>query len=150
MLIKKLTGENIAEFRSLVEIFNHVFENNGAIVDATALKKLLDNPDFAVFVVLEHQQVIGGLTVYVLHSYYHPKPIAYIYDVGIHTPFQGKGYGKMLMKEVCKYFEQNGFDHAYVEAESDDVDAVQFYRKTPFTSELNAIHFTYDFDRVVK
>jgi aminoglycoside 3-N-acetyltransferase I len=59
--------------------------------------------------------------------------------------YQGKGFGKALMAEVCLFCKQNNFEDAYVEAESDDIDAVNFYRRTKFTTEMNATHFTYSF-----
>ncbi len=146
MSIKKLGKSDISEFAQLIRIFKKVFENDEAVANSELLGKLLSNPDFLVFVVIINNEVIGGLTVYVLHRYYHTKPIAYIYDVGIEPSFQGKGYGKALMAEVCNYCRQNGFEDAYVEAESDDIHAVEFYRKTKFSSETNATHFTYTFD----
>lgn len=147
MEIKMLDHHDVSDFRSLVEIFKHVFENEEPLSGNEQLGKLLSNPDFLVFVVRQNDQVVGGLTIYVLHRYYGSKPIAYIYDVGIAPEFQGRGLGKTLMAEVCKYCEDHGFEDAYVEAESEDQDAVDFYRKTKFSSELNAIHFTYTFDR---
>lgn len=144
MEIKKLNSGNLANFKSLIEIFKDVFENDEPIANDEQLGKLLTNPDFFVFVVLLNNEVVGGLTIYVLHRYYDTKPIAYIYDVGISPDFQGKGLGKALIAEVCNFCKQNGFEDAYVEAESDDIDAVSFYRKTKFSSEMNAIHFTYD------
>lgn len=145
MEIKKLTKNEISDFRNLIEIFTDVFENTERIPDNEYLSWLLSNPDFIVFVVKLNDNVVGGLTIYVLHRYYSVKPIAYIYDVGITSSFQGKGLGKALIAEVCKFCKQNNFEDAYVEAESDDIDAVNFYRKTPFSNEMNAIHFTYVF-----
>ena len=86
------------------------------------------------------------MTIYVLHRYHGTSPIAYIYDVGVTSAFQGRGLGKALIAEVCKYCKDHGFEDAYVEAESDDADAVNFYRGTRFSSEMNAIHFTYSFN----
>ena len=143
--IKKLNSDNLDEFKSLIEIFKEVFENVEPIADDEQLGKLLSNPDFFVFVVISDSKVIGGLTIYVLHRYFGTKPIAYIYDVGVSPDFQGQGLGKALIAEVCNFCKQNDFEDAYVEAESDDIDAVEFYRKTKFSSEMNAIHFTYDF-----
>jgi aminoglycoside 3-N-acetyltransferase I len=97
------------------------------------------------FVVKVNNKVVGGLTIYVLHGYYGTKPIAYIYDVGIAPEFQGKGFGKALIAQVCDFCKTNGFEDAYVEAERDDIGAVNFYRKTKFSNEINAIHFTYSF-----
>jgi aminoglycoside 3-N-acetyltransferase I len=147
MQIKKLEKGDISDFTKLIHIFKDVFENEEEVALPEQLEKLLSNPDFLVFVVSINDEVIGGLTIYVLQSYYHSKPVAYIYDVGIAPHFQGKGYGKALMAEVCNFCRQNGFEDAYVEAESDDIAAVEFYRKTKFSSEMNATHFTYSFNK---
>jgi aminoglycoside 3-N-acetyltransferase I len=144
MEIKKLNSNSLTNFKSLVKIFKEVFENDEPIADDEQLGKLLSNPDFFVFVVKSNNKVVGGLTIYVLHRYYGAKPIAYIYDVGVSPDFQGQGLGKALIAEVCNFCKQNDFEDAYVEAESDDIDAVEFYRKTNFSSEMNALHFTYD------
>ncbi len=144
MEIKKLNSDSLMDFKSLIEIFKVVFENDEPIANDEQLRKLLRNPDFYVFVVMSNSKVVGGLTIYVLHRYYGTKPIAYIYDVGVSPNFQGRGLGKALIAEVCNFCKENGFEDAYVEAESDDIDAVEFYRKTKFSSEMNAIHFTYD------
>ena len=87
--------------------------------------------------------MIGGLTVFILHVYYDEKPVAYIYDVGVKQSHRGKGVGKALMDFVTDYCQKNGFSEAYVETETDDVDAVRFYRKTDFSTEMQATHFTY-------
>ncbi|MCU0448703.1 MAG: GNAT family N-acetyltransferase [Bernardetiaceae bacterium] len=145
MEIKKLNYDEISHFKDLIEIFKSVFENEEQISDDEQLGKLLSDPSFVVFVARLDSKVIGGLTMYILHRYYGTKPVAYIYDVGISPDFQGQGIGKSLIAEVCKYCKNNGFADAYVEAETDDIDAVNFYRKTKFSTEMNAIHFTYTF-----
>lgn len=144
MEIKKLSSDCLTEFKSLIEIFRVVFENDEPAASDELLEKLLSNSDFFVFVVLSNNEVVGGLTIYVLHRYFGTKPIAYIYDVGVSPEFQGQGLGKALIAEVCDFCKQNNFEDAYVEAECDDIDAVSFYRKTKFSSEMNAIHFNYD------
>jgi aminoglycoside 3-N-acetyltransferase I len=145
MEIKRLNQNETADFKNLIEIFIEVFENSVEIPNNQHLSKLLSNPNFMVFVAKINDKVVGGLTIYVLHQYYSEKPLAYIYDVGIAPDFQGKGIGKALLIECCNFCEVNGFDEAYVEAESDDMDAVSFYRKTKFSKETLAVHFTYSF-----
>ena len=144
--IQKLNRNEVEDFRDLVKIFKDVFENEEQISEKKQLAKVLSNPDFMVFVVRQNDKIVGGLTIYILQRYYGTKPVAYIYDVGVSPDFQGKGLGRSLIAEVCKYCKDNGFEDAYVEAESDDVDAVNFYKKTKFSSEMNAIHFTYSFE----
>jgi aminoglycoside 3-N-acetyltransferase I len=145
MEIKKLNQNEISDFSNLIKIFNEVFENNAPLPPDEHLGRLLSNPDFMVFVVRLNGKVIGGLTIYILHRYYSVKPVAYIYDVGIAPNFQRQGFGKALIEAVCRFCKNNGFEDAYVEAEADDIDAVSFYRKTTFTTEMNATHFTYTF-----
>ncbi|TAE77521.1 MAG: GNAT family N-acetyltransferase [Bacteroidetes bacterium] len=145
MEVKKLDKQEASDFRSLIEIFKTVFENDEPIASDEQLSWLLANPDFMVFVVKLNNKVIGGLTIYVLHSYYKTKPLAYVYDVGIAPNFQRRGLGKTLMETACNFCEINGFGELYVEAEADDTDAVNFYRKTAFQQQMNAMHFTYRF-----
>ena len=145
MVIKKLDKTEIEEFVVLIEIYNDVFENNTPIPERSYLSALLSNTDFMVFVVKVQNKVVGGLTIFILHGYYSSKPIAYIYDVGISPGFQGRGLGKALIEKVCDFCRNNGFEEAYVEAESEDIDAIGFYRKTKFSNEMNATHFTYTF-----
>ena len=145
MVIKKLDKTEIEEFVVLIEIYNDVFENNAPIPERSYLSALLSNTDFMVFVVKVQNKVVGGLTIFILHGYYSSKPIAYIYDVGISPGFQGRGLGKALIEKVCDFCRTNGFKEAYVEAESEDIDAIGFYRKTKFSNEMNATHFTYTF-----
>lgn len=146
MEIKKLDHTHLNEFIELIRIFKTVFENDTAIPERQYLEKLLLNPDFLVIAALKDGKVVGGLTIYVLHQYHHQKPLAYIYDVGVSPGHQGRGIGKALIAYACGYCKENGFDSAYVEAEMDDADAVRFYRRTHFSGEMNAIHFTYSFE----
>lgn len=111
--------------------------------DKTYLSDLLENEDFIVVVALDDGEVVGGLTVYVLRSYYESKPVAYIYDVGVHKDFQRKGIGLKLIEFLLAYCKENKFAYVYVEAEADDLDAIRFYEKTNSTSVLQATHFTY-------
>jgi aminoglycoside 3-N-acetyltransferase I len=67
MEIKKLNSYSLANFKSLIEIFKNVFENDEPIANDEHLGKLLTNPDFFAFVVLLNNEVVGGLTIYVLH-----------------------------------------------------------------------------------
>jgi aminoglycoside 3-N-acetyltransferase I len=143
--IKKLNHDEVSDFSDLIDIFKEVFENDEPTPGDEHLSKLLSDPSFLVFVVRLNDKVVGGLTIYILQRYYGAKPSAYIYDVGIQPAFQGQGFGKSLMAAVCEYCRANGFEEAYVEAESNDLEAVEFYRKTTFNSEMNATHFTYRF-----
>lgn len=148
--IKILTGGDLEDFVGLLKTFEVVFEmENLHIPDQHYLLNLLRKPEFMCLVAKCEGQVIGGLTVHVLPNYYNPKPVAFAYDLGIQKEFQRKGIGKKLIGRLVEYCKENEFDHAFVEAETEDQYAVDFYRSTPVTSELNAVHFTYRFEEVV-
>jgi aminoglycoside 3-N-acetyltransferase I len=148
MEITKLNAEDITSFVELISIFKEVFENDNAIPQEKYLSKLLENPDFFVIVAKHNHEIVGGLTVFVLQVYDSEKPLAYIYDVGVKPDYQGKGIGKSLIAYLCEYCKQNNYYEAYVEAEADDIEAINFYRKTNYSYEMQATHFTYSFDNI--
>ncbi len=145
--IRKLGPGELEDFSDLIKIFEELFEWDNFIMPARShLQKMLSNPYFMVFVAYTKEKIIGGLSVHVLDRYDSEKPSAYIYDVGVLKEFQRNGVGKLLISTVNDFCFRNGFSETFVQAETEDVHAVNFYRKTPIHSELQAIHFTYQLD----
>lgn len=145
--IKILKPKDTNDFIQLIDILSDVFKmEKFEIPDNSYLESFLNKPDFKVLVVKHNNKVIGGLTVYVLHSYFSIRPTAYIYDVGVMSTYQRKGIGKKMLSFLTKYCDENGFEEVYVEAESNDVEAVNFYKTTSLSTMLQATHFTYSFD----
>lgn len=145
--IKICSKNEVEDFYQLLHVFEAAFEMEGfKSPDKAYLSGLLNKANFLVFVAKHNDRVVGGLTVHVLDSYYVAKPVAYIYDVGVLADYQRKGIGKQLIASLTAYCKARGFEDAYVAAEADDLQAVNFYRTTPISSELPSIHFTYSFD----
>ncbi|MFY7899911.1 MAG: GNAT family N-acetyltransferase [Chitinophagaceae bacterium] len=145
MEIKILGNNDVEDFKKLIEIFQVVFEHTIALPSENHLFEILSNKDFKVFVVIVNGHIIGGATVYILQNYYN-KPVAYIYDLGISITYQNKGFGTALMQEVGNYCRDNNFMEAFVQAETNDIDAIRFYRKTNHTIEMQATQFIYSFN----
>jgi aminoglycoside 3-N-acetyltransferase I len=144
MEIKKLEPTDVVHFKQLITIFQKVFEiEDLQMQNDEYLEKLLLKPDFFALVALQNKKVVGGLSVYLLQRYYSSKKEAYIFDVGVHPEYQRKGIGKALISHLIRYCKTQEIESAYVEAEADDEQAVNFYRKTPFNDEIQATHFTY-------
>ncbi len=142
--LKTLSPKDVVDFVQLIQIFEDVFELDDLEIPPNShLENLLSQSNFLVLVATTKGKVVGGLTVHLLSSYYSLKPTAYIYDVGIKPAYQRKGIGKRLITYLTQYCKNNGFKEAYVEAETDDQQAVNFYRKTQASSEMEATHFTY-------
>ncbi len=142
--IVTLTPSDIDDFVRLLAVFQEVFEwENPSLPDKRHLQKVLDNPRFFVLVAKLDQQIVGGLTVHVLDRYDTEKPSAYIYDVAVLPAHQRKGIGQALMGTLLDHCEKHGFDEVFVQAEAEDQQAVDFYRKIAKGSEMRAVHFTF-------
>ncbi|MGB4771699.1 MAG: GNAT family N-acetyltransferase [Chitinophagaceae bacterium] len=142
MEIRKLSKDDVDAFASLIHIFKDVFEVKAAMPGDAYLQNLLRNPDFMVFVVKQDELIVGGLTIYVLHHYYDTRPMAFIYDVAISSAFQRQGFGKALMAQVRSHCHAHGFAEIFVEAEADDPDAIEFYRRTKMHKEMAVVQFS--------
>jgi aminoglycoside 3-N-acetyltransferase I len=146
--IIKLTHTDIDPFTDLINVFKEVFEWS-SVPTKTHLQKILTNPTFFVFVAKADSKLVGGLTVHILDSYETEKPSAYIYDLAVLAEYQRQGIGKSLIMAVNDYCRQQGFGEVFVQAETDDEQAMNFYRTTDISSELQATHFTYSFGNPV-
>lgn len=145
--IKQLTAADANAFAQLLRIYESVFEWEAFTLPGNAhLQRMLANPAFLVFVAVHENETIGGLTIHLLPRYDSEKYSAYIYDVGVSENFQRRGIGQQLIAAAAAYCKANGCSEMFVQAETEDEHAVQFYRKTPVSSELHAVHFTYSFD----
>ncbi|HMR81745.1 MAG TPA: GNAT family N-acetyltransferase [Niabella sp.] len=137
--------QNIDELNTLISVFEDVFEMaNFKRPDTAYLANLLRKNTFFGVVAKTNGKIIGGLTVYVLDQYYSAKPLAYIYDLAVLTDFQRQGIGKKLIIYTNDYCRKEGFEGAFVQAEKADDYAVDFYRLTHPTDEMQVVHFFYD------
>jgi aminoglycoside 3-N-acetyltransferase I len=142
--IKKLSDHNTPEFVELIRIFEDVFEmENFSIPDIEHLEKVLSKPDFIVMIAMVQNEIVGGLTAYVLHQYYSQKPLAYIYDLAIKRSYQRQGIGKLLISGFNSYCKEKDFEEVFVQADKVDDYAIDFYRATGITAEEQVIHFYY-------
>lgn len=146
--IKKLLSNNLDEFTALINVFKHIFEwENLSLPNRMHLQRVLANPHLIVLIAKTDQKVVGGLTAHVLDRYDSEKPLVYVYDLAVLPDLQRKGIGRQLMTALLDYGATNGFKEVFVQTETDDWQAVNFYRSTPISSELQATHFTYSFSK---
>lgn len=142
--IRVLEAWDVATFESLVEVFADVFEMEGFVAPPQEhTRALLARDDFFAVVAELDGQVIGGLTIYVLHQYYSTKPLAYIYDLAVLHAMQRKGVGPQLIRHATEYCSAKGFEEVFVQADRVDAHAVDFYRRTKPTAEEDVLHFYY-------
>ncbi len=141
--IKKLQPHEINKFIALIRVLEDVFETeNFHLPKKNYLQQLLAKEDFMVFVALQNDNVIGGLTAYTLQQYYSQKPLIYIYDLAVKRVFQRQGIGKKLISAINNYCKEIGVEEVFVQADEVDDYALDFYRSTGGLAE-KVVHFTY-------
>ena len=141
--IKHLTQEHLADFQSLVNLFNMVFEEESKIGSETHLLKLLSNKDFIALAALTENEVVGGLTAYELPMYYSDSSEIFLYDLAVKPEYQRMGIGKGLIQSLKAHCLQQGIKEFFVMAHEEDEHAIEFYRSTGGKGE-NVINFLYE------
>ncbi len=145
--IKKLTSEDLSQFKELVFLFEDVFEMKAfTIPDDEHLQNLLSKKDFFVFVAVSENKVVGGLTSYTLEQYYSKRPLVYIYDLAVKTSFQRQGIGRLLISAITDYCKQMDMEEVFVQADEADYHVLEFYRGTGGNPE-KVVHFNYPLNK---
>ena len=141
----QLVTTNINDFKGLLDVFEEVFQwVDYRYPTDEKLHHLLKNTNFLAVVAKIENQVVVGLTAYILDSYEVEKPSLYLHDLGVKVCFQNQGIGKQLINYLMAYAKQNDFQDIFVSTEQDDnEDAIAFYRKTPFTDETKVLQYSF-------
>lgn len=142
--IHKLSYSEADMLVQLLKVFEDVFEMEPfAVPDTEYLVSLLKNPEILFMVALNQQQVIGGLSAYVVPQYYSKTKQLYIHDLAVSTKYHRMGVGTKLITSLADHCRMMGYEEMFVAAEKADTHALEFYRSTGATS-LESVHFFYD------
>jgi aminoglycoside 3-N-acetyltransferase I len=141
--IRRLTKEDLLRFKSLINLFNTVFEEDESNIGSNAnLSRLLGDNHFIAVVSLDGNEVVGGLTAYELSLYYSEQSEIFLYDLAVKTEHQRKGIGKSLVQKLKDYCIENNIKEFFVLAHEEDEHAIEFYHATGGKSE-KVINFLY-------
>jgi aminoglycoside 3-N-acetyltransferase I len=142
--IEKLTAQDVTAFQEMLILFDAVFEvERPERPSEIYLANLLHQSDFAVWVASIDNQVVGGLTMYILPQYRSIKRMGYLYDIAVKNDLQRKGIGQMLLSACRAWCAANQITELFLQAENEDEQAIRFYRKTG-ASELATTSFDYE------
>jgi aminoglycoside 3-N-acetyltransferase I len=142
--VKRLAKQDLADFKSLVNLFNTVFEEAETNIQSdTNLNKLLNNDNFIALAAISESEVVGGLTAYELPMYYSKSSEVFLYDMAVKTEYQRIGIGKQLISGLKEYCNKNGIEEFFVLAHEEDEHAIEFYHSTGGKSE-KVVNFLYE------
>lgn len=142
---QKLTANDLDDFLQLMKLFERVFEtpypNKPAVNE---YQKLLSKAEFICVVAKIDNEVVGGLSAYLMPDYQSERPLVYIRDLAVETAHQRNGIGKKLIETVQKYaFETHNVGEVFVLAEKADDYALKFYESTG-AKQIEAIYYFYE------
>jgi aminoglycoside 3-N-acetyltransferase I len=140
---KRLDGNDLSLFKSLVEMFNMVFEEEQNTGSDPHLQKLLENNGFIAIAAISEGEILGGLTAYKLPMIYSDASEVMLYDMAVREEYQRMGIGKGLIQSLKEYCIKNGIETFFVMAHAEDLHAVEFYHATGGKSE-KVVNFLYD------
>ncbi|ANH83027.1 hypothetical protein A8C56_20380 [Niabella ginsenosidivorans] len=141
--IKRLK-EDTDTLKQLIRLYAEVFETPVfTMPDDTYLNGLLHNPMQLFIIALKDKTLAGGLTAYVLPSVYRPSPDIYLYDIAVKKNLQRSGIGTLLMHRLFEEGKRMGASEVFVQADSADRHALNFYKQSGGHAETDVMHFSY-------
>lgn len=135
--------QQINELKELITVFSHAFEAAYTVTDVY-LQSMLDNNTAIILGVVVNSKIVGGLVAFEMMPIHGSKEL-YIYDIAIHPDFQNQGLGAKLIEYLKTKAKQIGVRTVFVEAESEDVGAVAFYRAIG-GEEVAVNHFNFSIE----
>jgi aminoglycoside 3-N-acetyltransferase I len=131
----------VNELQKLISVFTLAFESEYKVSD-TYLEKILESTTTLVLGAIDNDEIVGGLVAMEMSPIHGTKEF-YIYDIAVHPEHQQKGIGKKLIEHLKMEAKNRGIETIFVEAESEDTGAVEFYRKIG-GEEVAVNHFNFN------
>lgn len=142
----KLTETDIAGLIELIKLYEDIFEEAFSMPSREYLQNLLKKEHVIFYTARAGNDVVGGLTAYVLPSVYFPASEVYIYDLAVKREHQRKGIGRQLIHELRTYCKRLGYREIFVQAHMEDQHALDFYQATGAEAE-SIMHYVYHPDK---
>ena len=117
----------------MLNLFAREFEDTTAYStrqpDDLYLARLLGSDTFIAIAAREGEQVVGGLTGYVLPKFEQPRTEFYIYDLAVASTHRRQGIATAMIQELRRLAAARGIYIIFVQADYGDEPAVAFYTK---------------------
>lgn len=148
--VRLLTKRDVSVFAALIEMFRMAFEEPESRTGSeTNLQRLLDSEHFIAIAAVLENEIVGGLTAYILPMYYSDDYEVFLYDMAVKPNYQRMGIGKKLIHSLKEYCIKKGVKVFFVLAHEEDEHAVEFYRSTGGISE-KVVNFVYETEDIHK
>jgi aminoglycoside 3-N-acetyltransferase I len=142
--IKKFGPDDISLAQETFLLFKKVFDGiditSKELPDEPYLKHLLATPTFHMWGAMADNKIVGGLTAYEFEMYLKKEKEAYLYDLAVDEKYRRQGIARALVDAAKQYAKEHGVSTLLVEAQEEDVGAVEFYHS--LNAEMQkVVHF---------
>lgn len=123
----------------LFQLMAEVFEKECASLSDEYLGRVLSLDWFWVLAAFRGNELVGGLTAYVLPLTRIEASEVFIYDLAVREAYQRQGIGRLLMAAVREEARTQGIHEMFVPADNEDEHAIDFYHA--IGGEASAVTF---------
>ncbi len=145
---KLLAGTDPPLLKELLGVFAEAFADRetylGAIPSDAYLKALLEKDHFIALVALDDDQVVAGLTAYVLDKFEQERKEMYIYDLAVSEAYRRRGTATGLINRLKTIARERGVYVIFVQADAGDTPAIRLYESLGIKEEV--YHFDIPLD----
>lgn len=128
---KQLGSEDVPMLQQLLKVFGEAFADmesyQGNIPSEEYLRSLLRKSGFIVVIATAGDQVVGGLTAYVLEKFEQERREIYIYDLAVQEQHRRRGVATKLIDFLRHIAQERGAYVIYVQADKGDEAAIKLY-----------------------
>jgi aminoglycoside 3-N-acetyltransferase I len=143
--IKKLSPGDTELFKQLswfYQVDDEVAEP--ALPSDEYLRKLLLKDDFHVFVGIQDDKLIGGVTGFELPMYKEEINEMFLYEIAVEPGYRKMGVAKALIEELKNTCKEKGIKEMYVGTETDNIPAMKLYKATGGDPDEKIAWFVYE------
>lgn len=148
MLIRRATRSDIDEVVDLwkehMDFHSGMYplfarSERGHVEFAKFLTKQCTDPDWAVFVAVDDETVVGYClaTLMAYPPVFRIRAFGFIQDMAVSQDFRRRGVGAELLKELCVWFRKRGVRRIELQALIGNEISQSFWRKQGFAPYLN-------------
>lgn len=140
---KQLTPSDLDLMKQLLKVYGEAFEDLRTYQDKLPtdeyLRELLAKPHFITVVATHEDQVVGGLSAYMLDKFEQDRREIYIYDLAVDAEHRLRGIATKLINELKRIAREKKVYVIYVQADPPDMPAVKLYESLGTKEEV--FHF---------
>lgn len=137
--IKRLGAEEWELAGQLFRLMAEVFEEEHAPLSDDYLGRVLSFDWFWVLAAFRGDELVGGLTAYVLPLTRVEASEVFIYDLAVRGAYQRQGIGRLLIEVLRAKARAEGIGEMFVLADNEDEHAIDFYHA--LGGEASAVTF---------